>query len=203
VNHREIERWHRLRNLKRAAQVLAVGVMVLLVALYIVHIVVRPSEPDIPSTADLTTGIRIDKFSYSSPGAHPWELEAASALVSDSLDRVTLKDPKITYHGNDGEQIVLTAATGELDRKSRDVTLRENVAIRFKDMVFETEQMSYSHDALSARTASPVSLKGDSLILTGRGLKLLVEGQRVEIEDDVHARLFDVKWVEPGRKLPL
>ena len=203
MNHKEIERWHRLRNLKRAAQVLAVGVVVVLVAGYLVGRFFRPHEERFQSSADTGTGIRIVKFSYSSPGAHPWELEAASAQVSDALDRATLEDPRVTYRGNDGGQIVLTAVTGELDRKSSNVTLLGNVTIRFNDMVFETDQMSYSHQALTAQTASPVSLKGDSLTLTGRGMKLLVQSEQVLIEHDVHARLFNVRWVEPGRKLPM
>ncbi len=203
MNHKEIERWHRLKNLKRAAQVLAVGVVALLVVGYLLSRFFGHREEEFQPPPGMATGIRIDKFSYSSPGAHPWELEASSALVSDSLDRVTLKDPKVTYRGGDGGHIVLSASTGELDRKSRNVSLEGNVTIRFKDMVFEAAQMSYSHEALSAQTVSDVSLKGDSLSLTGKGLKLLVESEQVVIEDDVNARLFNVKWVEPGRKLPM
>jgi LPS export ABC transporter protein LptC len=116
---------------------------------------------------------------------------------------VTLTGPKVIYRGSDGGEIILTAATGQLDRKSRNVSLEGGVRIQFKDMVFEAAHMTYSHETLSAQTESGVSLKGDSLFLTGRGLKVLVESEEIMIQDDVSARLFNVKWAEPGRKLPM
>jgi hypothetical protein len=38
MNHKEIERWHRLRNLKRASQVLVVVAVVLLACGYMVSL---------------------------------------------------------------------------------------------------------------------------------------------------------------------
>ncbi len=203
MNHKEIERWHRLRNIKRASQLLVVVALVLVACGYLVSRVVRPSTdmPDAPGPAD--GGVRIDNFSYSSPGAHPWELQAATAMVSDSLDRVVLKGPRVIYQGGAGGKIFLTAKSGRLDRKTRNVSAQGDVTIEYDDFLFSTGEIDYSHEKLLAETSAPVSLESGDLRLTGKGLKVSVEREEVVIEDDVRARLFNVKWVEPNGRLPM
>ncbi len=203
MNHKEIERWHRLRNIKRASQLLVVVALVLIACGYMVSRFVRssPDMPDAPGPAD--GGIRIDNFSYSSPGAHPWELQAATAMVSDSLDRVVLKGPKVVYQGGAGGKIFLTAKSGRLDRKTRNVSAQGGVTIEYENFLFSTGEIDYSHEKLLAETSSPVSLESGDLRLTGKGLKVSVEREEVVIEDDVKARLFNVKWVEPNGRLPM
>lgn len=203
MDHREIERWYRLRNLKKASQFLMIAAVLVLLSGYGVSrfLVQRPADFSPPATA--VQGIRVDRFSYSSPGAHPWELQASTALVSDTLDRVVLKNPRVTYGGEGSNDIVLTANSGELDRKRRNLSAEGDVTIRYKDFLFKAGDIEYSQENLVAQTSSPVSLRGDSLLLTGRGLKLLVKKKEVLIEQDVKAVLFKVKWVEPGRKLPM
>lgn len=203
MNHKEIERWHRLRNIKRASQVLVVVALVLVTCGYLVSRVVRssPDMPDAPGPAE--GGIRIDNFSYSSPGAHPWELKAATAMVSESLDRVVLKGPKVVYQGGAGGKIFLTAKSGHLDKKTHNVSAQGDVTIEYDDFLFSTGEIDYSHEKHLAETSSPVSLESGDLRLTGKGLKVSVEREEVVIEEDVRARLFNVKWVEPNGRLPM
>ncbi len=203
MNHREIERWYRLRNVKRASQILVVVAVAFLVCGYAVSRFVRGGS-DMPAPPGGTEGsIRIDNFSYSSPGAHPWELRAASAIVADSLDSVKLKGPKVVYHGGAGGKIFLTAKSGTLDRKSSDVSACGDVTIQYKNFLFSTGELDYSHKKRLAETSSPVSLEGGDLRLTGKGLKVSVDREEMVIEDDVRARLFNVKWVEPNGRLPM
>ena len=62
MNHKEIERWHRLRNLKRASQILVVVAVVLIACGYRVSRFVRPSPVTIESPGPADGGIRIDTF---------------------------------------------------------------------------------------------------------------------------------------------
>jgi LPS export ABC transporter protein LptC len=203
MNHKEIERWHRLRNLKRASQVLVVVAVVLIGCGYMVSRFVRPSS-DMPGPPGPTDGgMRIDNFSYSSPGAHPWELQAATAFVSELLDRVELKGPRVVYQGGAGGKIFLDAKTGRLDRKSRNVSAQGDVTIEYENFLFSTGDIDYSDEKRVAETSSRVSLESGDLHLTGKGLKVSVEREEVIIEDDVKARLFNVKWVEPNGRLPM
>jgi LPS export ABC transporter protein LptC len=203
MNHKEIERWHRLRNLKRASQILVVVTVVLIACGYMISRFVQPGPVTIESPGPADGGIRIDNFSYSSPGAHPWDLQAATAFVSESLDRVELKGPKVVYQGGAGGKIFLGAKTGRLDRKSRNVSAQGDVTIEYENFLFSTGDIDYSDEKHLAETSSRVSLESGDLHLTGKGLKVSVEREEVVVEENVRARLFNVKWVEPNGRLPM
>jgi LPS export ABC transporter protein LptC len=203
MNHKEIERWHRLKNIKKAAQFLVIAAVLLLVSVYAVSRFISRTSEEFHLPAGPTTGIRIDKFSFSSPGAYPWELEASSAVVSESLDKVVLKDPRVVYRGAEGGEIVLTARSGELDRRDQNVSAQGDVTIKYRDFWFKAAEITFSQTSLTAETSSPVTLRGDSLLLTGTGLKVLVAKREIWVERDVSATIYNVKWVEPGHKLPM
>jgi LPS export ABC transporter protein LptC len=201
MNHKEIERWYRLRNAKRAAQVLVLVAIVLLVTGYVADRLVRPDGDVFPSSP--AEGITIRNFSYSSPGAQPWELSASSATVSESLDRVALTDFQVMYPGGKGGKIYVTAKTGFLDRKSKNVGADGEVTIRFEDFVFTTDRLEYFHERRVAETTAEVRFEGGGSRMTGKGLTLSIEDERIVVEEDVQASLYNVKWVEPGQRLPM
>jgi len=203
MNHKEIERWYRLRNIKRASQVLILVCAVLLVSGFAVSRLYGPIQAPIVSSIPSDAGIRIENFSYSSPGPRPWELHAPSAAVSDSLDKVDLQQPRVRYQGGAGGEIFLSSQRGSLDRKTLNVTVRGDVILKYKDYVFRSDDMNYSHEKLSAETPSEVSFQAPDLSLTGTGMTLSLESEEIVIEQDVKARLYNVKWVEKGGKLPM
>ncbi len=202
MNHKEIERWHRLRNIKRAAQILVVVVLVFLVSVYAVSRIVGPEPDDIGSPGEVKSGIRIDNFSFSSPGIHPWDLRAAGAQVSDTLDRVVLKDFKVVYRGGEGGNIVLRADSGELDRATRNFSAGGNVTVTQGDFQFKTSEISYSEDKGLVQSSSLVHARGPSTEISGMGLKVWVKREEVELEQDVTVILYNVNLFNPGRKLP-
>jgi len=203
MDHTEIERWHRLKNLKKASQFLVVAALLFLVSVYLISYYLGREPDEFQSHSPSESGIRIENFSYSSPGAHPWELQASGAQVSDSLERVVLERLKMIYRGAKGGDVVLTAKSGKLDRKSRNVSAEGDVVIRRKDLLLKTGEIHYSQKDLLVETPARVTAEGPDLLLTGKGLKLSLERREVVIEQDVNAVLFNVKWVEPGRKLPM
>jgi len=203
MNHKEIERWYRLRNMKTAAQFLVVMTGILLLVGFAASIALGPRTDNVTSEAGVGEGIRIENFSYSAIGINPWELKAISAVVSKSLDRVALDNPSVVYEGGKGEKIYLSAKSGELDKKSNNVSGKGDVSIRYKEFLFSTGSIDYRHEKREADTEAEVSLEGTDLSLTGKGMKFSLEREEVVIEQDVKARLYDVKWVEPGHRLPL
>lgn len=203
MNHKEIERWYRLKNLKKASQFLVVFFVVLLIAGFAASRLVRESSETLETREAPDSGIRIEKFSYSSPGAQPWELEASEASISESLDRVSLSHPRVVYHGGKGGAIYLSAASGTLDKKSSNVTFKGDVEIRLRDYTFRTDDIAYSHEKHEAQTDSPISLEAKDVQLTGRGLKVFLETEEAIIEHDVDARIYNVKWVDSGGRMPL
>jgi LPS export ABC transporter protein LptC len=202
MNHKEIERWYRLRSIKKASQVLMVVAVVLLAAGFIVSKMLRPASEDF-QTSGADSGITGKNFTFSMPGAHPWELKASLAKVSDALDSVVLTDPSMLYHGGKGAEILLTAKSGTLDKKTKTVFAQGDVRIKFQDFTFSSEDIDYSHEKLVAQTSSRVSLEGNDLSLSGKGMRMSVDSEEIVIEDDVKALLYNVKWADSGSKLPL
>jgi LPS export ABC transporter protein LptC len=172
MNHKELERWYRLRNIKRASQFMILLCSALVVFVYVVSVWPRPNPSQLTSSIPSNAGIRIENFSYSAPGPRPWELHAPSAVVSESLNEVTLQQPQVIYHGGEGGRISLTSQTGSLNRKTLGVTARGDVTLKYKDYVFGSDEMNYSHEKLRATTSTPVSFQAPDLSLTGRGMSL-------------------------------
>ncbi len=203
MNHKEIERWHRLRNIKKAFQILVLLGAALLVIGVAVAVWITPGPASLESSPAAGTGIQIENFSYSSPGPPQWELHAPRALISEAIDKVDLKEPKVVYQGRSGANVELVSRTGILDKKSLSVTANGDVIMRYKDYVFRSPEIRYSHEQLRAETSSPVAFEGPDLKLTGRGLTLSLDNEEIVVEEDVHALLFNVKWVQPSGRLPM
>jgi LPS export ABC transporter protein LptC len=199
MNHKEIERWHRLKNVKRASQVLVLAAIVLFISGYAATRFFPDTSTDFVHQPTDKSGVRIQKFSYSSPGIHPWELEAATVVGTESLDKVTLSQPRVVYHGGRGGKIFLSADTGNLDKQSRNVLAKGNVTIRYESFVFSSGDINYSEEKRTAETASPVSLEGEDFRLQGKGLKMSIQDEEIVIEQDVKARLFNVRLTEPDK----
>jgi len=203
MNHKELERWYRLRNIKRASQFMILLCLALAVSVYAASVYFRPNTSQFTSPMPSDAGIRIENFSYSAPGPRPWELHAPSAEVSESLDEITLQQPQVIYHGGEGGTISLASQTGSLNRKTLSVTARGDVTLKYKDYVFSSDEMNYSHEKLSATTSTLVSFQAPDLSLTGRGMSVSLENEEIVIEDDVKAKLFNLRWVESKGRLPM
>jgi LPS export ABC transporter protein LptC len=203
MNHKEIERWYRLKYIMKACQVLVVASAVLMAVWYAASRYFTPDPVKFVSSGTDKDKIRIQHFSYSSPGAHPWELQAESAVVSESMDKVSLRQPKVVYKGGAGGEILLESEHGELDRKSQNVTARGDVRIGFRDFHFSTDEVHYQHDTLIAQTASPVLLESTDLRVSGKGLKVAVETEEITVERDVRIEIFNVRLAGPNGRLPM
>lgn len=203
MNHKEIERWYRLRNLMKATQALALVSVLALASGFAISRYMKETENNFKPSDVSEPGIKVEKFSYSSVGANQWDLEAASAMVAESMDHVELKFPKIVYYGGDGGKILVNAQIGTLDKKSGMIQAKGAVTINFRDFRFLTDDINYSQGALVAQSSDSIFMEGVDMKLSGKGLRLSVEKEEVIIEQDVKASLFNVKWVEPGKKLPM
>jgi LPS export ABC transporter protein LptC len=201
--HKELERWYRLRKLKKASQILIVVAVVLAISAYAVSSIYKRSPEPFEPPKDPKSASSMQNFTYSAPGAHPWELKASDAVMSDALDKIELTDPKVVYQGGKGGTIRLSAKSGQLNRKSSNVSALGDVVLQYKDMKFTTGEISYSQEKQVAETSSSVSVEGNDLRLTGKGLKVSIDNEEITIERDVKAKLFNVRLVGPGSRLPM
>jgi LPS export ABC transporter protein LptC len=148
-------------------------------------------------------GMRIDNFSYSSPGVRPWELKASTAMVSEKLDNVSLVKPEVMYRGGRGGEILVSAESGKLDKNNRNVFAEGNVTVSYKDLLFSAREIDYSDETKTAETKSPVVLDGGDLQVTGKGLKVSIESEEMVIQHDVKACISNVQILGAKGRLPL
>lgn len=203
MNHKEIERWYRLRNIIKACKVLVVVLLASCLIWLVASGFTRPKPDDsYRSDSAESGGMRIEHFSYSAPGPRPWELQADTAVVSQSLDRVQLTRPTVLYPAGAGKEFVLKAKTGELDKNSQRVTARGDVRVNYGDFLFKTDELHYAGKTKTAETSSPVTLKGPDLHATGKGLTCPIDDNEIIIHQDVRCTIFNVKWMGSGGGLP-
>jgi LPS export ABC transporter protein LptC len=205
MNHKELERWHRLRNIKKASQFLVIAAVVLPVCGYLASRFSQPIDNSVTfsETVQPGDGMRIDNFSYSSPGTRPWELKANTATVSEKLDNVSLVKPKVIYRGGRGGEILVSAESGKLNKNSRNVFAQGNVTVSYKDLLFTAREIDYSDETKTAETSSPVALDGGDLRVTGKGLKVSIESEEMVIQHDVKACISNVQILGAKGKMPL
>lgn len=201
---KELERWHRRRLIKKLAQVgiFASVVMISLGYIFAWRMKPDPGELNIPKVAK-DEGIRIDKFSYSNTGANPFELEARSATVADSLDKVKLYGPRVTYMAPKKGKIELTAKTGELNKNTKEIHASGDVKIRMKGLLINADEVTYSDKERVVRADSRISIQGDGFKISGAGLTLFIDNHEAIVSKNVETFLRDVEWVKPGQKLPI
>ena len=203
MNHAEIERWYRLRNIKKASQVIIMAaVLSLLLGFGVIQYLKGAPHNDADQAAS-NGQMRIENFVYSSPGVRPWSLKAANAILSQASTKIKLTHPTVVYEGGKGGKIYVTAKTGELDKSASRISGHGLVTIHYRDMKFTTGKIDYSDEKMRAETSSQVCLETTSLSLTGTGLLLSIPQEEIVIENNVKARLYDVKWVGPGQRLPI
>jgi LPS export ABC transporter protein LptC len=204
MNHKELERWHRLRNIKKTSQFLVVAAVVVLFGGYVASRIFAVPPVSFPTpVVENGPGMRIDNFSYSSPGTRPWELKACTATVSRELDIISLVKPEVVYQGGRGGEILVSADSGKLDKNNRSVLAHGNVTVSYKDLLFSAGEIDYSDATKTAETSSPVALEGGDLRVTGKGLKVSIESEEMVIQHDVKALISNVQILGAKGKMPL
>ncbi len=199
MNHKEIERWYRLKRIKTASQVLVIAAVVLAAPAYMLSKAMK-TDTESFTAATAGSGMRIENFSYSAPGVHPWELKATSATVTDNLDNVHLVNPNALYKGGRGDDIRLTAETGKLDKASRRMTALGNVKVAYRDMALFASEIDYLDDKKTVNSSSEVRLDGGDLQVTGAGMRLSIDQEEVTIENDVKANISNVRLFKTHKK---
>lgn len=203
LDHKEMERWYRLKAIRITSQALVVTAVALSILMYAVNRYFQPEVSAFTPSKQVEGKMLIENFSYTSPGAHPWELKAVSAEVSDSLEKVSLTRPSVEYLGGKGGKISLAAQKGNLDKNAKTIVAEGDVKLEYKDFLFSTDEIGYNDQHKTAQTEKPVSLSTGNLKVHGKGLKITMETEEIVIEQEVTAVISDLKLFTSKSKLPL
>ena len=119
-----------------------------------------------------------------------WEITAQDAQYFEKQDEMVVREPRVTLFVSNGERQAHIAGTeGRLrleGREVRAVTLRGSVVLQLDDLRMLTEEATYEREHDLIRAPGQVTITGQTLDVTGRGMELEVTPQHMRLLDDVH-----------------
>ncbi|TMA37238.1 MAG: LPS export ABC transporter periplasmic protein LptC [Deltaproteobacteria bacterium] len=122
-----------------------------------------------------------------------WEITARDAQYFDKQDEIVVREPQITLYLSDGERRAhVSGAEGRLvlaGRELRTLTLRGGVTVRLDDLQLETGEATYDRARDLITSPGPVTMRGRTLDVSGRGMEVQVAPQHVRLLEDVHTTL--------------
>lgn len=150
----------------------------------------------LPGNIDLS--LKEIRYTETLEGRKRWTLvaDAADYRRQEQVSRV--ENIHLTFHDRGkGGDVVLTARQGEVKTDARVVEVWGDVVVKTAPgSTLFADRMEYRDRDHLVRSAGPVRLEAEGLVLTGTGVRLDIETRRVEILDDVQARID----VAEGRK---
>ena len=122
-------------------------------------------------------------------GRTVWEITAKEAQYFESAHQIVVREPHVTLYLDEGaRQVHIAGAEGRVrldGQELQGLTLRGAVAVQLDDLVLETDEATYDreHDLLTA--PGPVTVRGRTLDVSGRGMEVDVGPQRVRLREAV------------------
>ncbi len=131
----------------------------------------------------------------SQQGLRDWELFAKSAEGSQASGTWKLHQVRVLFYNKDKVEFTVVGDHGSIDAKSKDLSILGNVSTQSENgYIFQTSSIFYSsqkREILSpslVTMTSPKDVSGESLILKGRKMLVLVDQSKMFINADVAAR---------------
>lgn len=118
-----------------------------------------------------------------------WELSAPKATIPEDKKRIFLQSPSLTI--NNSPEIHVTSGNGIYEIGKDNVTLSRPVKINIKDVIFETDSLTWNSKDDLISTDDPVQVKGNNYIINGTGLTAQVTQQKVKILNNVTAIFYN------------
>ena len=183
---------HRTRY--KQAGLLAIVVIAVLLATVFVRFRMQTgyeeqTEKENTSEAALT----INGFEHTATrdGKTEWVLNAATAEIYSDQNKAVLTDIEMTAFGSDGTEVKLFADTGELDTKTRDMTVEKSVVARYPGYELRTESLHYDHELHILYTDQKVVIHGENMRISGDSATVELQKDQVTLEGHVNS------WMDP------
>jgi LPS export ABC transporter protein LptC len=153
------------------------------------------------SAADL----KLDRLRYTETreGVKEWELEAASAQYFKEDGSVVFEHVRAAFFGKNDQVYSLEGEKGRLNTQTKAIEAFGGVKLRTSDGYrMETRSLRYEAEKRELSTADPVEMSGPQGEITGTGLIVDLDRQRLKIQRQVNVVL--TSWNQAGeqRKKP-
>jgi LPS export ABC transporter protein LptC len=128
-------------------------------------------------------------------GRTVWEITADDAQYFEKENAVVVRQPKVIFSIDDGERHgELTGTEGRLvlvDRELESMVLRGQVVLKLDDMTLEAAEATYDRARDLITVPGEVTIKGEELDVSARGMEVDVTPQLVRFQGDVRTVLKD------------
>lgn len=137
-------------------------------------------------------------------GKKEWELWADKAESLKSGEVLEMANVKTIFFSESGVTFTVNGKRGTVQVKSKDMKVQGDVTVRSSNgYTFRTESVSYESATRGLSTNDPIAMtgpsdaKGQSLKLTGVGMKASMDKSTMDVLSDVKAE----KGLDKGRKV--
>ena len=135
----------------------------------------------------------IDRFSFvqTKDGAMQWKVQARRARIVEDESKAILDELKVTLFGNGTMQLMLEGDEGVVNTESHDLTLHKRQGtipiVLESGYTIYTNQLEWTDREQAISTDAPVTIHGEGIAITGRGLRGALETETFTITKDVRA----------------
>ncbi len=117
-----------------------------------------------------------------------WELNAKSAQYFKGENKIVLQSIELTFFSGEGKVYKLTADEGELYTDSKDVKVSGNVIVLTEEGYHvQADSFKYNAEERKIFTNDRVHLSGKELVMTGKGMVVDLETEKLYILEEVKA----------------
>ena len=144
----------------------------------------KPLTGEPVSAADL----KLDRLRYTETrdGVKEWELEAASAQYFKEDGTVVLEKMRAAFFGKSEQTYSLEGEKGRFNTQTKAIEAFDGVKLETSDGYrLETQTLRYQADKRELSTGDPVEMQGPQGKITGTGLIVHLDQQRMKILREV------------------
>ena len=117
-----------------------------------------------------------------------WELDAKSAQYFKGESKIVLQSIELTFFSGEGKAYKLTADHGELYTDSKDVKVSGNVIfLTAEGYHVQADSFKYNAEERKIFTNDKVHISGKELVMTGKGMVIDLETEKLYILEEVKA----------------
>lgn len=137
----------------------------------------------------------IDQFTFmqSKAGAVQWEVRAQRAHVVEAAHEALLEGVHATLYGPKGWELRLQGDEGTIDTVTKNFMLVRHeapIVVEFQGgYTIYTNHLSWTDGRREVSSADPVTISGQGVEITGRGLIAKLDQEEFQVLDDVRVEI--------------
>ena len=182
------------RSWSRRGLLLLSGIL----SVFLVYVLVTRSESvtravNAPALSRQDAGIDHFSFIQSKAGAMQWQVEAERARMIEAEHQALLENVDVTLYGRAGWELKLRGDEGTIDTSTKNFTLVRrggDIPVQLQNgYTIYTNHLVWQDNRGEVTTDDPVTLSGNGMEITGRGLIGNLASEEFTIVDDVRVEI--------------